>query len=105
MSSPKDQYLQHFLQMAVALYRLGDGRDGSTEWIREQTRLRGYAEAGRVIGLVSSKEIQDAIDRAHVKVLGETRQQRRSRVGGPHGINSQEIDWELLDKPAYERRR
>ena len=105
MSSPKDQYLKHFLQMAVALYRLGDGRNGSTEWIREQTRLRGYAEAGRGIGLVSSKEIQDASDRAHIKVLGETRQQRRSRVGGPHGINSQEIDWDSLDKPAYERRR
>ena len=104
MSSRKDQYLKHFLQMAVALYRLGDGRNGSTEWIREQTRLRGYAEAGRVIGLVSSKEIQDASDRAHIKVLGETRQQRRSRVGGPHGINSQEIDWGSLDKPAYERR-
>ena len=98
-------YLERFLQMAIDLYRLGDGRDGSLEWVREQTRLRGYTEAGRIIGLVNGEDIQRAIDLAHLKVFGETRQQRRDRLGGPHGLDHGEIDWDKLDTPAHERRR
>ena len=98
-------YLERFLRMAIDLYHFGDGRDGSSEWIREQARLRGYAEAGRLIGLVNGEEIQQTIDSAHLKVFGETRHQRRDRLGEPRGLDHREVDWDKLDTPAYERRR
>ena len=102
---PKRKFIDHLTQLAITLYRLGDGRDGSPDWLREQTRLRGFSEAGRIIELVSAEEIQHAIDNAHLKVFGETRQQRRDRLGGPQGVDNRAVDWEQFETPTFERRR
>jgi len=98
----KYQFLNKLERMAEALYQGGDSVSHGTAWEHQRSYLWGYCSAGRTIQLVSSEEIQEVIDRAHLKVYGETRIGRAERLK-PLGDGSMEPDWEAFDEPTFER--
>jgi hypothetical protein len=67
----KNRFLNKLEKMAEALYRAGDSVSHDDPWEHQKNYLWGYSNAGKTIELVSAKEIQEVIDRAHLKVFGE----------------------------------
>jgi len=56
------------------------------------------------IELVTAEEIQEVIDRAHLKAFGEARNTRAERLK-PLDDGSETPDWDAFDEPTFERRR
>jgi hypothetical protein len=100
----KHDYLAALEQLVRALYADGDGRDKSQKWALALAHTRGFAQAGRVIGLVDGEEIQEVIDRIHLEVFGESRLARRERLDGVEAKAGRK-EWDDFDSPAYERYR
>ena len=99
----KYRFLSKLEQMAEELYRRGDSINHDEAWERQRSYLWGYGDAGKTIKLVSSEDIQRAIDRAHQRVYGESRVSRIERLK-PIGDGSEEPDWDAFDAPTYERK-
>ena len=49
---------EHFARLVHELYSLGDGRDGSQAWQLHCSRVRGFQECGRLLGLMSLEDVQ-----------------------------------------------
>jgi hypothetical protein len=102
-SDAKYIFLKKLSQLAEELYKHGDSLVHDAAWENRRSYLRGYGDAGKTIGLVTAKDIQTIIDRAHERIYGESRLARRERlkplVDGP-----EEPDWDSFDSPTYERR-
>jgi hypothetical protein len=99
----KYRFLNKLEQLAEALYVRGDSITHDEAWARQRSFLWGYGDAGKTINLVSSDDIQRAIDRAHERVYGESRISRIERLK-PIGDGSEEPDWDAFDAPTYERK-
>ncbi len=99
----KYQFLSKLEKLAEALYRRGDSITHDEAWARERSFLWGYGDAGKTINLVSSDDIQRAIDRAHERVYCESRTARIERLQ-PLGDGYEEPDWDAFDSPTYERK-
>ena len=100
----KTRFLNKLENMAEALYRAGDTISHDDSWEYQKNYLWGYSNAGKTIELVSAEEIQEVIDRAHLKVYGEARADRAERLK-PLGDGSEVPDWDAFDEPTFERRR
>ena len=94
----KYKLLSKLEQMAEELYRHGDSVTHDEAWARHRSFLWGFADAGKTIQLVTSEDIQRAIDRAHERVYGESRIARIERLS-PIGDGSEEPDWNAFDSP------
>ena len=99
----KHRFLNKLEQMAEELYRRGDSISHDDAWEKKRSFIWGYGDAGKTVNLVTAEEIQAVIDRAHEKVYGEGRQARIERLS-PIRNESEEIDWDAFDSPAYERK-
>jgi len=99
----KFRYLSRLEQMAEGLYQRGDSISHDDAWERLRSYIWGFGEAGKTIQLVSSEDIQRAIDKAHQRVYGESRASRIERFK-PIGDSSEEPDWDAFDTPTYERK-
>ena len=94
-------------QLLVALvlaHLLADFYFQPFTWVQQRNYLWGYGNAGKTIQLVTADEIQEVIDRAHLKVYGEARTARAERLK-PLGDGSEVPDWDAFDEPTFERRR
>ena len=100
----KTRFLTKLGQMAEALYRMGDFTSHNDTWVQQRNFLWGYGDAGKTIQLVTADEIQEVIDRAHLKVYGEARDARAERLK-PLGDGSEAPDWNAFDEPTFERRQ
>jgi len=99
----KYRFLGKLEQMAGELYHRGDSISHNATWEKLRSYIWGFGEAGKTIKLVSSEEIQRAIDKAHQRVYGESRVSRIERFK-PIGDSSEEPDWDAFDTPTYERK-
>ena len=99
----KYKFLSKLESMAEALYKQGDSISHDDAWEGRRSFLWGFGEAGKTIQLVTSEDIQRAIDRAHERVYGEGRVARIERLS-PIGDGSEEPDWDVFDTPTYERK-
>ena len=99
----KHRFLNKLEQMAEELYRRGDSISHDDAWEKKRSFIWGYGDAGKTVNLVTAEEVQAEIDRAHEKVYGEGRQARIERLS-PIRNESEEIDWDAFDSPAYERK-
>ena len=99
-----DTARDYFAELVRALYKLGDGRDGSEEWRLHQARVRGFQEAARLLEIFSFEDTQHIIDATHLEIMGETRQERRTRLDGVDE-KVEQGNWDAFDTPAYERYR
>ena len=99
----KYRFLSKLEQLAEELYRRGDSINHDEAWERQRSFLWGYGDAGKTINLISSEDIQRAIDRAHQRVYGESRVSRIERLK-PIADGSEEADWDAFDSPTYERK-
>jgi len=92
----------YFTDLVRELYRLGDGRDGSEQWVLQRARVGGFQEAARLMELLSLDDIQAIIDAAHLEILGESRLERRQRLDGL-AAKVERGEWADFEGPAYER--
>lgn len=70
-------FLSHLENLINKLYELPPSQHGvSKDWIVMESRVRGFAEAGLLLNLVSEDEIQSSIDLIHQQVFGRTRPER-----------------------------
>ena len=88
--------------MTEDLYRKGDSVSHNDAWERQRSFLWGFSQAGKVINLVSTEDIQRTIDRAHERVYGESRESRIERLN-PIADKENIPDWDAFDSPTYER--
>ena len=99
----KHRFLNKLEQMAEELYRRGDSISHDDAWGMKRSFVWGYGDAGKTIKLVTAEEVQGVIDRAHKLEYGESREDRIERLKPLDG-DSEAIDWDAFDSPAYERK-
>ena len=100
----KYRFLSQLEALAEELYRKGDSISHDEMWERQRHFLRGFGAARKSMKLVSSKDVQRAIDKAHERVYGESRVSRIERLT-PIGDGSEEPDWDAFDSPTFERKK
>ena len=107
----KADYLRELGQMARELYRYGDFTCEAPERVMLSAKIRGYAAAGITIEVVTSTEVQNVIDKAHLEKFDEEREVRRTRILKERADKSTEIetedevDWDVYDSPAKDRKK
>lgn len=98
----KTKFLNKLEKLAVALYKSGDSEAHNESWVAKKNFIRGFADAGLTLSLVTSDEVQDSIDIAHQAVFGEGRIERKKRQGQMRDEFG-EMNWDIFEEPAYER--
>ncbi|EED35654.1 hypothetical protein NOR51B_1601 [Luminiphilus syltensis NOR5-1B] len=104
MTQPEEKFLNRLSLLTQELYELKKSGVPGSEYELFQSRVKGFVEAGRLLALVDGRQVQTTIDAAHLKVFGETRQQRRAKDGAS-SVPDNGQDWAEFDSPAYERYR
>ena len=66
------RFLNKLEQMAEEPYLQRDSISHDDAWEERRSFICGYGDAGKTISLVTSEDIQQAIDRAHERVYGES---------------------------------
>ena len=108
----KADFLRRLRELATELYDLGDftSKDPDREII--SAKIQGFADAGQTVEVVTSQEIQQVIDKAHLAKFGEEREARRARVleelaknRSDDGSVAEETDWDKYDSPARDRKQ
>ena len=107
----KADYLRELAQFAKDLYDLGDFTSDDPERAKLSAKIEGYAAAGTTIEVVTLDEVQGVIDKAHLAKFGEEREARRARILGERAGKSadieteDEVDWDVYDSPAKDRKK
>lgn len=97
----KTPFIQKLQRLAEALYSGGDSVSHDESWEKRRSFVAGFADAGLTLSLVTSEEIQQVIDKAHVTVYGEDRIARQERL--EQSAYGSDADWSVFDEPTYER--
>ena len=99
----KQQFLSRFDRLVEELYQAGDSTSNDQNWLVKRGYVMGYAASGKELKLATEDDIQRVIDKAHLKVFGETREARRERLNvAVEGDD--EVDWSKFDSPTFERK-
>lgn len=107
----KADFLRDLQKLATELYEFGDFTCDDPARAQLVAKIEGFAQAGTLIEVVTSAEVQAVIDAAHLKKFGEGREARRARIleerADPKeaAANKDEPNWEHYDTPAANRRR
>ena len=107
----KADYLRKLAKFAKELYELGDFTSEDPERAKLSAKIEGYAAAGTTIEVVTSAEVQNVIDKAHLAKFGEEREARRGRVLEERADSlsdietEDEVDWDVYDSPAKDRNK
>ena len=104
----KADFLRRLFDAAIELYELGDFTSCDPTRKLQSARLEGFIHAGKVVGAASEKEMQSIIDRAHLRVFQESREERKNRLietwiqerSSSHSKVPDEDNWEKYDSPA-----
>lgn len=72
--------------------------------VTDKARLEGYMAAGKSLGVITHQEGMDIMEKAHIKVFGETMAERKANNSRlRQAIDSEDFDY--VEIPAIERRR
>lgn len=108
----KADFIRRLRELAVELYELGDFTSTDPKRAIASATIQGFVEAGTTIEVVSPKEIQDVIDKAHRAKFGEEREVRRVRIleegankkAADESSSEDATDWDKYDSPAKDRK-
>ena len=107
----KADFLRELAKYAKDLYELGDFTCEDEKRVNLSSKIEGFAAAGSIIELVTRAEIQKVIDKAHFAQFGEEREARRNRILEERLAQKnerdpdEEVDWDVYDSPAKDRKR
>lgn len=107
----KADFLRQLASYAKELYELGDFTSEDLKRAHLSSRIQGFAEAGALIEVVTSAEVQKVIDKAHLEKFGEERAARRLRIleersqADSAESSEHKPDWDQYDAPAKDRMR
>ena len=107
----KADFIRRLRELATELYELGDftSKDPRRDII--SATIKGFADAGTTLEVVSLQEVQAVIDKAHFAKFGEEREARKSRIleeradKSSDGSGDDNVDWGVYDSPAKDRNR
>jgi len=107
----KADFLRELSRLATEMYEIGDFT--STDVTRQalSSRIEGFAAAGTLLEVVSTREIQASIDSAHLAKFGEEREERRARILKDQAKKvdqervDDDVDWDIYDSPAKDRKK
>jgi Zn-finger domain-containing protein len=107
----KADFLRRLASYAKDLYELGDFTSEDPKRALLSSKIEGFIDAGTLIEVVTSAEIQKVIDTAHFEKFGEERHARRNRILEERAMQQngnnldEEVDWDVYDSPAKDRKR
>lgn len=107
----KADFIRRLRELATELYELGDFTSKDPRRDIVSATIKGFADAGTTLEVVSLQEVQDVIDKAHLAKFGEEREARKSRVLEERAEKSSDgdgediVDWGVYDSPAKDRNR
>ena len=81
------------------IYSYGAAKVTKKQELRNE--LHGFFQAGILLKVMTTQEIDDLIDKEHMAAFGKTKKQRN--IDEKIEINT-EIDWDKYDEPAYQRK-
>ena len=103
-------FLRQLKKMTLELYELGDFTSDNPDRNLFSKKVEGFIEAGLLIEVVTREEAQKEIDLCHIISFGETRSERRERIGNqrskssvPGSSTTDKINWDSFDSPAFDR--
>ena len=107
----KADFLRQLSIYATELYEMGDFTSIDPDRKLMSAKIEGFAKAGATIEVVTPDEVQTVIDKAHMTKFGEAREARRARIlaeqSKKDGRDSvaEEVDWDVYDSPAKDRKK
>lgn len=107
----KADFLRLLASYAKELYELGDFTSEDPNRALLSSKVEGVVDAGTLLEVVTSAEVQKVIDKAHLEKFGEERATRRLRIleersqAGGSESREHEPDWDQYDTPAKDRKR
>ena len=81
------------------IYSYGAAKVTKKEELRNE--LHGFFQAGILLKVMTTQEIDNLIDKEHLAAFGKTKKQRN--IDEKIEINT-ETDWDKYDEPAYQRK-
>ena len=81
------------------IYSYGAAKVTKKQELRNE--LHGFFQAGILLKVMTTQEIDDLIDKEHLAAFGKTKKQRN--IDEKIEINT-ETDWDKYDEPAYQRK-
>jgi Zn-finger domain-containing protein len=107
----KADFLRELAKYAKDLFKLGDFTCEDEKRVNLSSKIEGFVAAGSIIELVTRAEMQKVIDKAHFAEFGEEREARRTRILEERATQKterdldEEVDWDVYDSPAKDRKR
>lgn len=107
----KADFIRRLRELATELYELGDFTSKDPQRDIVSATIKGFADAGTTLEVVSVKEVQAIIDKAHLAKFGEEREARKNRIlearadKSSDGNGEDNVDWGVYDSPAKDRNR
>ena len=107
----KADFIRRLRELATELYELGDFTSKDPQRDIVAATIKGFADAGTTLEVVSLQEVQEIIDKAHLAKFGEERAARKSRIleeraeKSSDGNGEDDVDWGVYDSPAKDRNR
>lgn len=102
----KADFVRQLRSLTMELYDLGDFTVTDLQRQLHEAKLDGFIDAGLLLKVASRADMQGVIDTCHIEVFGESRSERRNRIGEESQTTQNRdpiIDWGAFDSPAFER--
>jgi len=95
----KERYLEAVRDKITKLYTYGEAKPPARQQLWHE--IAGFLEAGRLLGNVTTEELQAIIDEEHIKAFGITREERKLKQ--KLAKIDDEQDWDKYDVPPKMR--
>lgn len=95
----KKAFIKEACARLKKIYSYGAAKVTKKEDLRNE--LHGFFQAGILLKVMTTQEIDDLIDKEHLAAFGKTKKQRN--IDEKIEINT-ETDWGKYDEPAYQRK-
>ena len=103
MNSTRETTESRLERHVQKLYEIGDDSCTTRAWRDQAQLLRGFIDALKVSQSVEPQVIRQIIDETHLRIFGESRVVRRSRIKTLSDTVLAD-NWDSLNAPAFVRR-
>jgi len=95
----KEAFIREACARLKKIYSYGAAKVTKKEDLRNE--LHGFFQAGILLKVITTQEINNLIDKEHMTAFGKTKKQRN--IDEKIEINT-ETDWDKYDEPSYQRK-
>ena len=99
----KSRFIREVTRQLEALYRAT--KSGVEQGAKVKHRCEGFMQAGEFLQIVTKEELTDIMEKTHIKVFGETFEQRKKRLVDRHQWPKEVVDYREFETPTYGRKK